>query len=190
MEPALSLNVGGVGLFSGVEHAEMQAGAVDANIGKPPQALVVPKSASKAGGFAVSPSAENILPVHRYGYVSKVGDSVIGFIAIDVIYDIERPSPVHVDPCETMGLVRGPTNHYYAIPLLGYVPGKRAGFRRPSSGFDPSENAGFWIVVKKFLQALCSKIGSSHDAPLMLIGQRPAMCISTGGPRHFNGVSV
>jgi hypothetical protein len=48
------------------------------------------------------------------------------------------------------------------------------------------EYSGVGVVVKKLAQALRGKIGSSHDALLMLIGQRPASADNASGLRYFS----
>jgi hypothetical protein len=50
----------------------------------------------------------------------------------------------------------------------------------------PRKNPGFRVVVKKFAQAFCGKIGLSHDAVLSLCGQRPGGASTPFGLRHFN----
>jgi hypothetical protein len=46
------------------------------------------------------------------------------------------------------------------------------------------------VVMKKLAQRLRGKIGLSHDALQLLIGQRPARVSARGGLRYFNWSAV
>jgi hypothetical protein len=49
----------------------------------------------------------------------------------------------------------------------------------------PRKHSRFRVVVKQFAQALRGKIGLSHDAPQMLIGQRPGSVDALAGLCYF-----
>jgi len=60
-----------------------------------------------------------------------------------------------------------------SVPALIKGAGLSANSHPTTGTYAPREYASFRIVVKKFAQTLRCKIGFSHDALQMLIGQRP-----------------
>jgi len=146
-------------------------------------------------------SLPNILGVNLLATRTKVLDTIIHPVAIDMIYQF-WPRPGHIKPCKTMRKVGSVDNANGFVPevqvrascALSAIPGvphwasTRAGKHRSRAG-KPSENAAVRVVVKKIAQALRCKIKSSHDAVLLQSGQRSRRVAITSRPRYFRLLS-
>ena len=117
--------------------------------------------------------------------ITKVGDSVVIFHSINVINLMFWPCFKNIEPGKPVRFVTPFINADIDIPISIKSAGNHSchgvGAGRNSAG----KNASILIVVKKFAQTLCGKIGLSHDAVLSLIGQRPGSVSALSGPRYF-----
>lgn len=121
---------------------------------------------------------------------TKVCPSVVLPIAVDVVNVSGGPSPGHVEPRETVVKVAGSINADPQVVIAGRISRnwpQGASVRVAGALRNPGEYSSLRVVVKKFAQALRGKIGLSHDALLMLIGQRPASADNASGLRYFRG---
>lgn len=66
------------------------------------------------------------------------------------------------------------------------APGNATSFSA-TTPCEPRKDASVWVVVQKFAQACCGKIGLSHDTVTSLIGQRPGSVSALAGLRYFTG---
>jgi hypothetical protein len=165
-------------LLCRVEVSHVDWFSVDAYSGSKsfPFSITVKNHAKQSSRSVVSKSAFDILIILILRCLSKVRESVICFITVDVVYRVFWPFSGHVQPNQSM----------YEITLMRYlrpdVPANgtsiaydkgRSRVGPPRPGF-PRHNSSFWVVINKFAQTFCSKLRLSHDAPQMLIGERPA----------------
>jgi hypothetical protein len=108
---------------------------------------------------------------------SKVIPSIVGSIAVYVVYLIRRPLSGHVKPSEAMGGVPPVFKHHADVASNHLTTGSISWFSC-SALYLVGKCSGALVVLKKFAQTLCGNIGGSHEAVLSLIGQRPA-CVTS-----------
>lgn len=174
MQPAFSLNVGGVRFFGGVKDAEMVAAAGVPNASDKTTSV---RMDAKQSGFAVDVCRTLILRVAAICRFSQVLKSVVARVAVDVVNQAVWPTPAHVKPSKPMSKVTFCVNSHAQMTGFGVLaPENGAGFMLPTKtcGNSTLKHSRVWIVSHKFTQALRGKIGFSHEAPQLLIGQRPA----------------
>lgn len=133
----------------------------------------------------------DVLHVLALRRLSDVAKAIVGRLAIDVVNVMPWKCSRHVKPRQPVAVVTllGNTDGDIAIRHLGAstaTPEELLIDRR----FYPSKKPCFWAVVENFAQAVCAKIGLSHDAPYQRIGQRPSRVCSTSGLRHFSVSNV
>jgi hypothetical protein len=93
---------------------------------------------------------------------------------------------MNVKPCNPVGVITGAINSDFDVPIADiFKPGVCSGLPSGPSLCPTGKRAGVWVVVEKFTQTLCGKIGLSHDALLMLIGQKPGSVSALAGLLHF-----
>jgi hypothetical protein len=116
--------------------------------------------------------ALEIFKIHALRHITKVSESIVRWIAILVVYSESRRRASHVEPCKPMDEMRLSIDANAHSSALDYTPSNMANNGVLGGFFEPDEDPSLGIVVKQFAQALCGKIGLSHDALLKLIGQR------------------
>jgi hypothetical protein len=139
---------------------------------------------SKVSAFAVSSGGNLVLHVLRPSRWAKIAYSVVGPVSVDVVGVVLRKFAMHVHPRKPVGVVNDFVQTDAQVAAL-HVPRNRSK-NHALPRFGMGEYSGVGVVVKKLAQTLRGKIGLSHDALLMLIGQRPACVGSTCGLRYFN----
>jgi hypothetical protein len=111
----------------------------------------------------------------------QIRDAVVKPIAVNVVNRARRPLTIHVEPSESVPPVPHQVNAKHSVTprktAIGYWPHLVTVV--PTNGNAARKNASLWIVLKQLAQSLRGKIVSSHDALLMLIGQRPVSVFST-----------
>jgi hypothetical protein len=115
----------------------------------------------------------NVLRVDDSRDITKIVYSVVAWVAVDVVNALPRKSAVAVKPGKAMSPMNIPVNAYLTPAEWMDCAGDHPDSDSVRRDFTPRKNAGLWIVVKKFAQTLRGKIGLSHEALLLLIGQRP-----------------
>lgn len=137
----------------------------------------VPSYPKKPAAFVVAPGDALVLGVGWRRRASEICNSVVGFIAVDVVCHLARPLSVHVKPSKPMGGVSLAVNANDNIASLCCLAGNFSNAESLPLG-DADKNSSIRIVVKQLAQSLRGKIGLSHEAVLSLIGQRPAPTIN------------
>ena len=127
-----------------------------------------------------------VLHVHGRRNITQICNPIVRLVSVDVVNISSGPHAEHVQPCETMRpveLVLDTDPDVSGIALASCFTPRSA---VPASlGHGSREYPSFGIVVKKIAQRLRSeRIGVSHDALQLLIGQRPRRVGSTSRPRH------
>lgn len=167
--------IGLSGFFNAAKAAKMDSLPINADQSPPS----VPDLANaKNPARTVLVRALSVVRIGPFINVAQVGNPVVRSNPVDVVNHKARPLTVHVQPSKSVCSVQS------AIDLNTYVPvcsGTRhcASPSTTSSVLPPSKDAGCFVVVKKLAQTLRGKIGLSHDALQLLIGQRPAGVSST-----------
>ena len=166
---ALCIQIRILGLLSTIKQSNLVSLALVHYSGFP---LLTVKSYAKQPGKVFGCSA--VLSVHSRANVPQIFPSIVERVAIDVVDLVAWPLASHVEPCESMRKItmrpQSDANASFARDGTGNGP---VCAPRNATG-NPDKNASSWIVLKTFAQLLRGKIGTSHDALLMLIGQRPA----------------
>lgn len=186
MSLSLRRKIGGMGKLWRVERSKIVKNLADSYV----CVVLVPIFCNAHDSkFVVGMSLPSIFHVASEGHVAEIGNPVVALDSVDVVDHLNRKSSMNIQPSKAMSLKSIVGDFYYAIPSGIYVSsGNDACISASRAARNPSKNSGFWIVMKKFAQAFCGKIGVSHDAVLSLIGQRPARVDSTCWPRHFTAI--
>jgi len=189
---ALCLKVGRMRFFGGVENSKIAAHFVRLDCRRPfcgdssTNAAFSDGHTKKFARICCIPIA-HVLSIYAALCVSKVGKSVVGSVSVDMVNLINRPLSGHVQPRKAMPIVVALTNSNHDISAhsidatdsLSWHPSFWAWV------FQASKHARFGIVMKKLAQTLRGKIGNSHDALQLLIGQRPWSVSALPGLRYF-----
>lgn len=142
--------------------------------------------AKQAAAFIVRRSVALVGVVDLPRNITQVMELVIRFIHVDMVYRMLRPVAMHIQPRKSVGVIQMPEHPNGDVPYFA-VASCPAANGDIGAGFSyPSKNTCVGAVMKKCAQLFCGKIGISHDAPLKLIGQRPARVDSACGSCHFN----
>lgn len=177
----LRREVCGMGIRFGLVVAEEDLAPVDCDV-RPPFAVgLVPTCAQEAA----SPQGSSlVLQVLALGCLAEIRESVIRRVTRNVVQAGRRPSPVNVQPSQTVRFVQTAIDADSDVAASIFVA--RNGFRLPTTGrYKPRERPGDGVVLKQFAQACCGKIGGSHDALQKLIGQMPASVFTTARASAF-----
>ncbi len=174
MQPALRLNVGGVGFFGRGEPAQLFAAPVyPQSCAISPEFLVVIRAQWERRG--PGGALFHVLKIHRLAYVAQVCKAVVGFVAVNVVNVLLWVFACHVQPRKPVGVMPLALKANDSIAKGNVHNSGDIANGLPAAEPDaPSKYTRFGIVVKKLAQALRGKIGLSHEALQLLIGQRPA----------------
>lgn len=169
MQNALGSDVGGVRFVFAVEVSEGMPFPIDHDVCAEPSSSY--RHANKTGsvsGLCRSP----VLSIDCLRNVSEICEGVVPHVSVDVVNCVLGPIACNVKPRKPICEIDTSMNLDDASVFVCAAGDVTNG---DSSALDkPSEDAGFWIVVKKLAQMLRCKIGLSHKAVLSLIGQRRA----------------
>ena len=187
MKNALCSAVGFVRKFGGCKTAEVLAFAAKSNLGIPFPSRPVQGDAKQTAGFIADWCSPLVLLIGAVAGLSQVRKTIVCPVAVHVVNLLRRPFARHVEPRKAVRFVRvsGATDAPIPIAFV-QIPGPLP-VATTWATFGSCEYARLGVVVKKFAQTLRGKIGLSHDALLMLIGQRPACVSAHGGLRYFSG---
>jgi hypothetical protein len=94
---------------------------------------------------------------------AQIGNSVVGFLPVDMVNQARRPFAVNVKPRKAVRFVdfAADTNSIVSNTLFnapGYVT-RFYGFARPNK---PNKYASFRVVTKHFFQVICRKLCVIH----------------------------
>ena len=186
MSDYLRAKIGGSGLLFGRKDAKMVVATIDGNLCLPP----IPVSAhAKQFRGVVYAAGSKVLQVLGVGDIAQIFYPVVRSIAVDVINEVFRPTSVIVEPRNAMRPIPNTVYPDQKVSIMIYTARGFAalcGLVAPANA--PCKDPRSRIVVEKFAHTLRGKIGLSHDAPRMLIGQRPARVGSACGPRYFSSM--
>ncbi len=121
--------------------------------------------------------------------IAKIGNPVVVAIPVDVVNYAKREFSVDVEPCKPMSHESLVVNVHIDASIIADIPGNCPGWIHAPTD-KPSEYSGFWVVVEKFAQACCGKIGLSHAVVpyKQWCGEKPRCVTSTSGLRYFKGL--
>ena len=118
-------------------------------------------------------------------HMPQIANPVIRFVLVYVVNLVLRERAVNVQPSQPMRPESNSVNGNSYVPFLRVTSN--------ASGFDwafstpPNKHSSLWVVVKKFAQTLCGKIGLSHAVVLIKqwFGQKLSSVSALTGLRHF-----
>ena len=185
VELALGRQVGGMGVVRVVEKPEAHDSSVHTDGREEPTRSPNERHPKPAGQVA-GPRLALVLLVDAAADAAQVAPPVVGPVAVDVVNFSARPLAAHPEPRNSVGLVGIPVDANPDVAVWPFVAYDGAGWR--ALGRNSSrESSGIRVVVDEAAQSLGRKIGSSHEAPRMLIGQRPDGATNAARPCHFHG---
>ena len=149
---------------------------------------VISADAKQSKTTVFSGADSNVLAVYGVCQVPQIHPPVIRSVAVNVIDLVLRPFASHVKPSQTVGAVNRIPRANKDVARCSQTSGHVAGIYAAlfAGIWEPSKYPGFRVVMQDVAHLLRGKIGLSHDALLMLIGQRPARVDSACGLRYFN----
>lgn len=153
-----------------------------------------PSRNPKKSSSAFPALAASVLRVCCPVYVSQICKAVIGTIAVDVVNLCFRPLACHVKKRETVSIeaifAKADGHVTKSFVHATNEPALRRSVKTGGALWKRPERADFWIVVNKLAQTLRGKIGLSHEALQLLIGQRPAAIRSRLRASLFSQLSL
>lgn len=185
VQPSLRFKVGGMSKLWRHECSNTHRNIIDLDACAP--VFPVSCNAHEAVGV-INPASPNVLGVFALRNIAQVCNSVIAWVSIYMVNTKFRPVPINVKPCNAMLFDFLAFDSNIPVAVAPDVSCNIAHIDSIGRSDFARENAGQWIIMKKFAQAFCGKIGVSHDAVLSLIGQRPARVDSTCWPCHFTAI--
>lgn len=182
MKLPLCLKVCGASKFWRLKSAKVHANFIDLNAGPP---VVSISGNTERAVTIVGSTLPDVLYVLALRNITQVCNSVVAWVSVNVVNAKFRPFAIDIKPRNAMLFDFLAANPNVSVSVFANVSGNVANIDPVGRSDLAREYAGQWIVMKKFAQAFCGKIGVSHDAVLSLIGQRPVSVDSTCWPRHF-----
>lgn len=189
MNTALCIQVCFMRNFRILEAAKTDLLTVYLYLSNPHAAPGVPRNAKKTALVIRSRNAL-IFGVDLIVRFSKIMKSVVEFISVSVINDIGRPSVKDIQDDKTMRQMVNSINGYFPVTLTVHAASLLSNktlvcFPR----IKPIEVPALRLIPEKGAKTLRCKIGSSHEAPCMLIGQRPATIRSRSRASSFSFIA-
>ena len=117
-------------------------------------------------------------------YLSEIRQSIVFPVSVYMVYMQTCPHSACVKNSKLVGQIESSAYLDLDIPV-GVNRSSHIAYTDALVALKPGKHPSVRVVVKKFAQTLCGKIGLSHDVLQLLIGQRPVCVDSTDGLRHF-----
>lgn len=151
-----SLHVGCMSLFGRLVVADVDAFAV--HLDPRHESLMIRSDAKKPAPIVGFGTAQ-ILAVDAKRNITKIGECVVGLIAVFMVNLANRPVARHVQKSESMGKVSTTVNADLPSVAWPATACSCSGFASTSSGalYKTRKYAGFMVVVQQFLKALLGK---------------------------------
>lgn len=171
MKFPLGHDVCGMGFFCGVKSSKVRSFWPDSYPRNKPPVLPGNTEISSRGDIRCHSPILHVLGMIRF---AKICPSVVGSDAIDVVNSVFWICACHVEKGKAVAKVFSAAYFDAHVSFRVRIPGNSS--RRAVRGNPDfaSKHARFGIVVEQFAQLLCGKIIASHEAPCLLIGQKPA----------------
>lgn len=186
METALRADIRSMSLFWSVKHPKVDAFAVYLYPGAPSVAADawMFKDAEEST-LAIHARIAEVLFVLAVSYVAKIADAIVARIPVDVINLAARPFAINVQPREPVRVVPSVVYRNEVGAAWSQCSLERNADTASAASVDkPFKVASVRCVPQNVAKSLRGKIGISHDALQMLIGQRPV------GVRAPSGLAI
>ncbi len=172
---SLGSDVGRVSFFCRSEPSKRDSLAVDSD-SRLPAATRIKTCADQS--FS-SHCLAHVLQICAARNIPQIGKAVIRLFAIDVVNVLPRLLPSHIQPGQSMSVMLRSINANRHVSRCVDNACNSSGAGTPAKSKSPPKHAGIGFVLKNLAQTLRGKIGLSHEALQLLIGQRPASVSST-----------
>ena len=111
---------------------------------------------SENSTFIVAVCHALVVKILAHGCFTKIRNSIVGWVAVDVVYKFLGKFPIHVKPRKSVGFVASIPNDDMPPPLAA-ARSSHVASACSSAGNAPSELSGFRVVIEKLSQMLGSK---------------------------------
>ena len=159
MQLAFSSKVCCVSKFGSRKYPQISNSLVDRNLSDEFSFLGV-KANSEQGGLIVLMRPFQVLSILCIGCFSKICNSIVRPVAVDMVNLVFRPSTVGVKECETMGFVSRTFYPEIDVTISTQPTGNISGMGAVSPAtYQSSENSSIRIVMKQLTKSLCGQWG-------------------------------
>lgn len=169
MKLPFCLNVRSASKFWRLKSAKVHANFIDLNAGPP---VVSVSGNTERAVSIVGSTLPDVLYVLALRNITQVCNSIVAWVSVNVVNAKFRPFAIDVKPRNAMLFDFLAANSNVSVSVFANVSSNVANIDPVGRSDLAREYAGQWIIMKKFAQAFCGKIGLSHDAPYQQIGQR------------------
>ena len=127
--------------------------SVDGHAGSP--FVLKPNDAHKAR-LVANVGLANVLRIAVGKHIAQIANSVIRFVAVDVINKPSRPFAMRVQPCQTMRFVDTSSDANGDVPNAFFcASGNIASFNSPAGSNLPQKHASPRVIIKRCLKLFC-----------------------------------
>lgn len=158
MKTAFCIDIGLMRFLWGCKTSEKARLSVYANLGPP---IVSTLADTKKPGLIVCTGMALILQIHRFFDISKIFDSIVRSVAINVVNFIVRPFSMNVEPRQSVSPVDLPVYGNGNISSIIPCASNLSSLCSSCAINSPAHDASLWIVGKKLVQSRLS----DHVAP-------------------------
>lgn len=102
-----------------------------------------------------------VLCVFGVCYFAQIMQRIIGAVSVYVVNLLRGPSPMHMQPRQSVRQIQPVIHSYNNVPVTHYAP-CNAVFTAFAAANSPCKDAVFWVVVKQLFKSLCGKF---HNQP-------------------------
>lgn len=182
-----SRQVRSMGEFACAEESKVLSG-VPASYRRSPEALVFPVDRTQKPAI-FSSTSNRVLHVFCVGSFSEVFNAVIRALPIYVVDLVGRPCTMNIEPSKPMSKVLDVINSDDPVATTYLRTGNLSNTHPSVQTYSARKHASVRVVIEKFAQACCGKIGLNHDVvPVkQLIGEKPRSVSALSGLRYFTG---
>jgi len=149
-------NIGLVRFFRRVKQTYVRQILVDAYSRSPFSSLLVQSYTQKSAGVVRS-CAPCIMLVFVAGHIPQILYSVIGFVAVDVIYLANWPPIKCIEPRKAVCFIASIVNGYLQIPIAVKAACKLTARNVASWRYAPRKQPRIRGVMQNFAQIICRK---------------------------------
>lgn len=144
MKFAFGINIGCVRRFGGFKQPNPDRFVVDFDLGQP---LIVFLSDTRKSAFIFS----RFLVLRVFGVCdfAEIAQRIIRAVSVNVVQLFNRPAPVHMKPCESVGQIQSVINTNDNVTVPHDAPSDAA-FSTSTAANCPCKNSRAWVIVKQF----------------------------------------
>jgi hypothetical protein len=159
MRFTFGFKVSRMSFFGGCKISDAVRLVVDRNVCSP---LVVVFNNPHKPRFVSSVWLSYVLRIARLINNSKVAESVVSFVAVDMVNQPVRPFSGDVKPCQPMSLVNLSVESDSDIAKLVGVSSDITNMNAFGGSFQPSKLSGVGVKMKNLFKLIGGKVGNKH----------------------------